>query len=150
MSYKEIAAKHGVSHQAVAEACARQSPGRFRAYTPREVIYPKLRRWLNENRVCRSEFVRRLGNVPGSNTIHNVSDWFAGKYFPKKTVIDRILTVTGLTYEELFATEERAECEWCWHFKNDPQHLFSEGDGMYKELVYKFCPACGKGLEVEG
>ena len=152
MSYREIAAKHGVSYQAVAEACARQSPGRFRTYTPKEVIYPKLRRWLNENRVCRSEFVRRLGNVPGNNTIYSVSDWFAGRYFPRKGVIDRMLAVTGLTYEELFATEEDqgAECEWCQYFKNDPQHLVSEGNGMYRELIYRRCPNCGRKLEARG
>lgn len=152
MKYKDIAAKHGVCYQTVAQACASFCRARFTEHKPESVVYPNLRRWMNDNKITKAEFVRRMGKVPRSETLAPLSDWLRGDYYPSKKNIDKMLAVTGLTYEELFATEEeqRADCEWCWHFKNDPQHLFSEGDGMYKELVYKFCPACGKGLEVEG
>lgn len=38
-------------------------------------------------------------------------------------------------------------CSWCWHFQCDPQHLISEGNGRYRELIYQFCPICGRKLE---
>ena len=44
--------------------------------------------------------------------------------------------------------EERAiGCEWCKFFKNDPQFLFSRGNGRYDELMFEFCPICGRKLK---
>ena len=60
MTYAEIAAKYGVSHQAVAQTCARRSACHFKPYTEKECIYPNLRKWLNENRVMRNELARRM------------------------------------------------------------------------------------------
>lgn len=43
--------------------------------------------------------------------------------------------------------EQREQgCEWCFHFESDPQHLIGEGNGMYTELIYNFCPMCGRKL----
>lgn len=38
------------------------------------------------------------------------------------------------------------ECEWCYHFKCDPQYLIGEGNGIYRELIFKYCPMCGREL----
>jgi hypothetical protein len=108
MKYRDIAAKYGVSYQAVAQVCARNGKGavaRFRPYTAEEVIYPNLRQWLNENKVSRSEFMRRLGKVQSGKERSYISHWFRGHHSPTKKVIDNMLAVTGLTYEQLFATE---------------------------------------------
>lgn len=102
MTYKEIAKKHGVSHQAVAQVCAKRSPGHFKPYTQEEVVYPNLRMWLNENKVSRTEFIRRIGWETNASASAQVSGWFRGCRFPTKKIIDRFLAVTGLTYEELF------------------------------------------------
>lgn len=69
-------------------------------------MYPFLRKWLNENKVSVSEFTRRMG-LAGSAHSHNVyANYFKGKQYPSKQVIDRMLEVTGLTYELLFYRED--------------------------------------------
>lgn len=105
MTYQEIADKYGVSRQAVASACAQRGMGRFRPYTAKDVVYPNLRRWLNENQVSRGEFARRMDRVPVSETTQQVSEWFRGTVYPAKRSIDKMLAITGLTYEELFYEE---------------------------------------------
>ena len=105
MTHAEIAKKYGVSRQTVSQACARHCPGHFKPYTADEVVYPNLRRWLNENKVGRSEFARRLGNVSTGTSYQLVCDWFRGKNYPIKKSIDKILSVTGLTYEELWEVD---------------------------------------------
>ena len=105
MTHQQIADKFGVSRQTVAQACARYSPNRFRPYTEKEVVYPNLRKWLNDNKVCRSEFCRRLGIVGFGTAYPNLGGWFSGVRYPNKTNIDKILSITGLTYEELWQTE---------------------------------------------
>lgn len=101
MTYREIAEKYGVSHQCVAQCCAQTTKG-FRPYTESQVAFPYLRKWLNENKVTRAEFIRRMGKVPYSTEITRLSIWFRGDADPSKLQIDRMLAVTGLTYEELF------------------------------------------------
>lgn len=108
MTYREIAKKHGVSYQAVAQACARRGVGHFKPYSADDVPYPYLRAWLNENQISRAEFARRLDKVPYGASMEQVSTWLRGRCYPSKKIIDKILAVTGLTYEELFAEEGEA------------------------------------------
>ena len=105
MTYKEIAEKHGVSHQAVSQLCRQRSVGHFKPYTEEEVVYPHLRKWLNENKVARNEFARRLGIGPSPGNSNRISAWFRGTCYPNKSSIDKILAATGLTYEKLFERE---------------------------------------------
>lgn len=105
LTYTEIGAKYGVSYQAVAQVCGKIAPSHFKPYTAEEVVYPNLRRWLNENKIARSEFARRLGNIPSSNYTGYISEWFRGRKYPIKTTIDKIIAVTGLSYEKLFEEE---------------------------------------------
>ena len=105
LTYVEIAKKYGVSYQAVAQCCAKHTPGHFKPYTETEVVYPNLRKWLNENKVSRSEFCRRMGTVTRGGSYDAVRCWFGGMNYPTKDRIDKILAMTGLTYEELWQTE---------------------------------------------
>lgn len=102
LSYSQIAAKHGISKQTVAQACGKLRENYFAQYTEEQVVYPNLRRWLNENRVSRAEFCRRMGFGWGARNVTRVSSWFHGRYDPKKSTIDKIIEITGLSYEELF------------------------------------------------
>lgn len=44
--------------------------------------------------------------------------------------------------------EERARgCERCQIFENYPQFLCSRGDGQYDEVIFKYCPVCGRPLK---
>jgi predicted DNA-binding protein YlxM (UPF0122 family) len=105
LTYREIAEKYGVSYQCVAQSCARCG-GYFKPYTKDEVVYPNLRKWLNDNKVSRREFVRKMGKLPHPETQSRISDHFRGKKYPHKKTIDKYIEVTGLTYEQLFAEED--------------------------------------------
>ena len=109
LTYREIAEKYGVSYQTVAQGCARRGVGHFKPYTAAEVVYPNLRKWLNENKVSRYEFIRRMGEQTCAATSSKISVYFRGKAYPRKITIDKFIAVTGLTYEQLFAEEE---CGW--------------------------------------
>lgn len=106
LTYRQIADKYGVSHQTVAMACAQYAPGHFRPFNSKQVIYPNLRKWLNDNKVCKSEFLRRMGKVGYGESVQTLGDWFRGRSYPTKQNIDLILAVTGLTYEKLFEIEK--------------------------------------------
>lgn len=110
MTFEEIARKHGVSRQAV--ECSLRKTGekrggsKFRVFTEKTCIYPNLRRWLNENRVTQQKFALLVGRNLAASNSSSVGTWLKGKSYPLKENIDQILLVTGLTYEELFATED--------------------------------------------
>lgn len=47
----------------------------------------------------------------------------------------------------LAALGEKETCEWCWHFQHNRQYLLSEGNGMYKEVIFTVCPVCARKFE---
>ena len=106
LTYRAIAEKYGVSYQAVAIAVGRADPARFKPYTEEQVVYPILRRWLNRRKITKKEFIRRMGYIPGGTNSTNLASWLKGMTYPSKQNIDKMLKVTGLTYEELFYREE--------------------------------------------
>lgn len=106
LTYREIGEKYGVSHQAVQYICMKEGRGSFRHLRPDEVVYPNLRRWLNENQVTKAELARRLSQNSGVNMNKEVAQWISGRNSPSQKMIDRFIAVTGLSYEELFAMEE--------------------------------------------
>lgn len=75
--------------------------------TPREhfepepiqkVKYVGLRNYLLEHRIS----LTKLAQISGKSNLHTS---LVGRYEPSKSVIDAILNVTGLTYEECFREE---------------------------------------------
>lgn len=103
LTYREIAKKYGVSYQNVCQACSRFNPKQFRFHGETAVIYPNLRKWMNDNKISIAELVRRLGLSPVSNNITTVSSILKGGSHLRKHQIDNLISVTGMTYEELFA-----------------------------------------------
>lgn len=102
MSYAEVAEKHGVSKQNIYQAVGKHKPTVFREITNKQCIYPNLRAWINDNKITRAEFSRRMwGNsYPGGS--RRIKEYFSGKCDPPKKTIDRMIEVTGLPYEILF------------------------------------------------
>ena len=100
----EIARMYGVSHQAVAHATAKKN-NYFKRYTEENCVYPNLRKWLNDNKVTRSEFMRRMEMPTSPNNHSRISNYFTGRNYPSKATIDKFIKVTGMTYEELFWEE---------------------------------------------
>lgn len=105
MTCKEVAEKHGVSFQYVQQVCAGLLRTNFQFVTEDRCVYPNLRKWMNENRVCVSELVRRLGLDATRENFYRYSGVLSGKSLPRKDKIDQLIKATGMTYEELFCME---------------------------------------------
>lgn len=50
---------------------------------------------------------------------------------------------------ELEDEAERREegCEWCSYYDVERQDLIANGNGMYDEVIFRYCPVCGKELK---
>lgn len=105
LSRKEIAEKYGVSRQAVHQACGKYDPGHFRKITEKGCVYPNLRNWMNENKVGYMELVRRMDFLACRNNIQAQQAWMSGRCDPRKETIDKLIAITGIPYEKLFAKE---------------------------------------------
>lgn len=101
---KDIADALGCSRQYISMVCGGRSPSRFQ-YIGDKCIYPNLRKWMNENKVSRTELLRRMGLVTKTANYTRITNYIYGQYDPSKRFIDRMLKITGLTYETLFYTE---------------------------------------------
>jgi hypothetical protein len=105
-TYREIAEMYCITYQAVTIACAKAQDSKFRAWTKDRCIYPNLRNWLNENRVSMKEFKRRMDNFPVGNAEGVLRAYFRGEAYPQKKTIDKMLEVTGLTYEKFWEVDD--------------------------------------------
>ena len=105
-STADVARKYGVSRQYVQQVSGKWGKHRFLIVTEKQCIYPNWRKWMNENKVSRAEISRRIGNNGQGLNIQQISDYMSGKRWPHKNVMDRLLLVTGMTYEEMFSYEE--------------------------------------------
>lgn len=100
MTMEEIANEMGCTSQYVQQLLHSAVTSRFRnrAWYRHEIIYPNIDRFVKENDLTLSAFARECGygtSVPIRNCI-------VLGHAPKKDVIDAILKVTGMTYEEAF------------------------------------------------
>ena len=103
-TYQQIADHIGVSRQRVAQICGRQSDPQFRVISE-SCIYKNIRWWMNLHKVSRNEFVRRMGLTADAENSLRLSRVLRGEDMPRKDYIDRMMDVTGMTYEVMFATE---------------------------------------------
>jgi hypothetical protein len=103
LTYQQIADKYGVSKQNVAQLCSKHEPSRFQ-YN-RTCAYPALRKWLNDNKCSTSELVRRMNLVAAPENIARMQRVLCKRNELKKWEIDKLLEITGMTYEELFCQE---------------------------------------------
>lgn len=108
-SHAEIAKILGISKQAVSSALAGYEPKLFRIIRHEQCVFFGLRNWMNENKISVSELARRCGYVPYPETHARITNFLNGKYIIKNDLIDKIINVTGLTYEEAFGTEKKGE-----------------------------------------
>ena len=105
----EIAQKYGVSRESVRERMPiflAEAKGLKRSYG--NVVYPGIRSWMARNMVNKTSFSKKLGIDIGRLTriLKGVSD-------VKKSYIDKILAVTGMTYEEAFSEKDEGDFEKC-------------------------------------
>lgn len=101
LKQKEIAERFGVSHQYVAKICGQQSPGHFIPVGD-SCVYPNLRKWMNENKITRTELLRRMGLTIHEKNYTKLCLLMTGSSTPRKDYIDKLLKITGMTYEVMF------------------------------------------------
>lgn len=95
-TYEETAQKMGVSKQRLHQlmpnvrASGRQS---------KTWIYPNIKQWMRHNRITICHLSELLGCHKAT-----LGRYLSGKAQPDKTIIDKILEVTGMNYEEAFKT----------------------------------------------
>ena len=65
------------------------------------IKYPSIKKYMTDHNLSLQEFVRRC-DVPSSTRCRLLK----GDTEPSKSTIDKILTVTGLSYEECFREEK--------------------------------------------
>ncbi len=103
MTYQKIADTCGCTRQNVYYALARQEKRIVRKITPERCVYPALREWMDENRVSVAELLRRIrGEDARGHNRSRFDNVLKGQADPKKSEIDGLMRVTGMTYEELF------------------------------------------------
>lgn len=102
-TYQEIGETFHISKQRVYQIIGGRFKHRFKAITPQNCIYPNIRKWMNDNRITQAELTRRLYHNSHVENQGHVSAFLHGKKKGlMKSTIDKWLTVTGLTYEQLF------------------------------------------------
>lgn len=106
-NYAQIAEAAGVTRQRIFQLIGGEQKNRTpKPLTETECVYPKLRKWMNDNHVSRTELTRRLHNGVGNPRAYERLNCFLNgttRQIIRKPFIDSILEVTGLTYEQLFA-----------------------------------------------
>ena len=107
LTYREIAAQLGVTYQAVAQVCAKKRKTHFRKISPSVCVYPALRTRMNENCVSRAELYRLMhdGSPCIGKAPYVITDRLRGKSLWRLDEINRLLDITGMTYEQLFREE---------------------------------------------
>lgn len=66
----------------------------------RGCIYPHINEWITDNDSCAQDLAQRIGV-----SYNSLLEFLKGKVASGKPTIDKILEVTGMTYEYAFATE---------------------------------------------
>lgn len=97
LTYQEIGETLGISKQAVYQDVNKKHKSRNNVHisTLEKVRYLGLRQWMMDNYVSVSGLARLIG-------VSHLYASLCGDCEPKKSTIDAILSVTGMTYEECF------------------------------------------------
>ena len=104
-TYQEIGDAFGISRQRVFQMIGAGNPKRFRKITPLQCIYKGIRKFMNDNKISLNEMTRRVyGNTTPGNYQHTRKR-LNGDIEISKTHIDKLLSITGLTYEAAFELE---------------------------------------------
>lgn len=107
LTHQQIADKYGVSKQCVAQACGRQKTYYYRYNVT--CVYPVLCRWLNDNKISTRELLNRMGLTSYAKNYDSIRAKLRGDKELKKSDIDKLIEITGMTYEELFREVDDGE-----------------------------------------
>lgn len=106
-SYGAIANNFGLSRQRVFQLIGKRNIAHFRKITEKQCIFKGLREYMNKTALSLTELIRR---ICGEHKYHPETSaryraYLCGKNDIPMRVINEILRVTGLTYEQAFLEE---------------------------------------------
>lgn len=107
LSLREIGKIVGYSYQTV-HRYTKPSANK-RHYTKKaidKIVYTGIREWMHKNKTNISSLAREMGN---STTLPYLYGYLYGKRKPGMETIEKILAVTGMTYEQAFVQDEASE-----------------------------------------
>lgn len=104
LSLQEIADHFGVSKQYIQQMLPTEQLRSRRRNFIRKPAYPNLEAWLFKRGISNKDFAEMLEVSAGK-----VGRIVSGEQGISKSTIDKILAVTGMTYEEAFAKEDSNE-----------------------------------------
>jgi hypothetical protein len=105
-TYQVIADEFGISKQRVQQLIGNRDARYFRYIKKTTCIYKGIRKYLNDNKISVAEFVRRTHGCYHPVYMSRLMSKLRGETDMQKRYIDKILEVTGLTYEVAFELEE--------------------------------------------
>lgn len=97
---QSIADRYGLSRQRIAQITG--GVGKMRDWKKTYSIYPAIDSWMKYTHTTYTGLCETLGYSCSASAQVNLKRVLMGQNEPRKTVIDAILSVTGLTYEEAF------------------------------------------------
>ena len=102
-TYQEIADRFQVSKQRIGQIFS-MSESRYS-----KIIYPGIRSWMIENNVTVQELNRRMRPEKRTKGNNGLFEKLRGEREITPEEIERLLRVTGLTFEEAFGRKERGQ-----------------------------------------
>lgn len=102
MSYRQLAKMYGISFQRVAQILGKMNVSYFKKVTEQQCVFKGIRDYMNNNEISLSELIRRIYGNYHTQWANRVRLYLNGTNEFKKSFIDKVLEVTGLTYEEAF------------------------------------------------
>ena len=105
-TYQEIADAFFLTRQRVYDLIGDPSFGKgFRGVSEEQCIFRNLREWMNKKRITVAGFARDVYGQSGTTYKSKMRNYLRGETGLKKEAIDKILSITKMTYEECFAEE---------------------------------------------
>ena len=104
-TYQEIAAHFNLSKQRIYQMIGSNNPQFFRYVKPTNCVYKGIRKWMNDNKISIAELTRKLYENYSPVNFARVCNRLNGSTDISKKHIDKILSITGLTYEVAFEIE---------------------------------------------
>lgn len=104
-NFTEIAEKCGVTRQYVSMVFRGTELSDFRRLDETKCVFPNFMDWWNRNRMTYTKFFVRMGLAYHETNIVRLKSYLSGKNSLSKHYIDKLITATGMTYEQLFYRE---------------------------------------------
>lgn len=114
-TYQEIADYMGISKAYVAILLDKTvKTSNFHIWPIELSPYPVLTQWMNDNQITRQELAEKLGYSPSTVSYYIITKIMRTDKFTKKE-IDKLLEITGMTYEELFKRQDMSDAPYTQH-----------------------------------